>query len=58
MTAVVVVLFMVDGRGTGTTGVADMDELDELSVEEAVDEAVDAEDEDEAEPPLKVNCPE
>lgn len=55
MTAVVVVRFMVDGRGTGTTGVADMEEL---SVKEAVEDAVDAEDEDEAEPPVKPNNPE
>ncbi len=44
-------LFMVEGRGTGTTGVADMDEL---SVEEAVDE----EEVDEAEPPVRLNIPE
>jgi hypothetical protein len=48
---VVVVLFWVEGRGTGTTGVTDMEEL---SVEEALDE----EDEDEAEPPLRLNRPE
>ena len=55
-------LFAVDGRGTGTTGVADTDA--ELLVEEALDEAlpvedaVDADEEDEAEPPLRLNNPE
>lgn len=48
---VVVVLFWVEGRGTGTTGVADMEEL-------PVEEALDEEAEDEAEPPVRLNRPE
>lgn len=46
----VLVLFWVEGRGTGMTGVANMAEL---LVEEALDE-----DEDEAEPPVMLNRPE
>ena len=42
-------LLAVEGRGTGTTGVA----IDELEVEEALDE-----EEEEEDPPVRLNCPE
>ena len=45
------VVFAVEGRGTGTTGVTTEDELE-------VEDMLDEEDDDKDDPPLRVNMPE